>query len=268
MQLTGRCDHGIDLQIGEAERERGIPVALGCPPLLPSCAGLALDAGHLLAVLASVLVPLARATLGLGFVSVYAVLVWAIPGRSSPPGRFVRLFCAGHVCTPALVLGSVASPKKPIMQWPAGSARARHIAAGHRPAASCLWRKTVALLIAYNLPLCIWAAPPGDADNHFHHSELAVRAVKEPAAESNRRGKGCDEPYCHICLVPTEKRYFRRTQKLQMSVYCKTKEQVQDGRDRLLEVLRLEGIRPITAIQRRPPADVKEQPPSKPASEV
>ena len=213
MQLTGRCDHGIDLQIGEAERERGIPVALGCPPLLPSCAVLALDAGHLLAVLASVLVPLARATLGLGFVCVYVVLVRAIPGRSSPPGRFVRLFCAGHVCTPALVLGSVASPKKPIMQWPAGSARARHIAAGHRPAASCLWRKTVALLIAYNLPLCIWAAPPGDADNHFHHSELAVRAVKEPAAESNRRGKGCDEPYCHICLVPTEKRYFRRTQK-------------------------------------------------------
>ena len=37
---------------------------------------------------------------------------------------------------------------------------------------------------------------------HFHHSELAVRAVKEPTAESNRRSKGGDEPYCHNWPIP------------------------------------------------------------------
>ena len=52
------------------------------------------------------------------------------------------------------------------------------------------------------------------------------------------------------------------------SGYRRTEEQIQDGRYRFLEVLRHEGIRPIAAVQRRPPPDVESQAPCQLSSKV
>ena len=71
-------------------------------------------------------------------------------------------------------------------------------------------------------------ARDGCRHNHFQHSELAIGAVQEAASEGDGGRQSCDE-------------------------------EVENGRQRFLEVLRLERIRPVARVERQPPTQVQPQ---------
>ena len=80
-------------------------------------------------------------------------------------------------------------------------------------------------------------ARDGCRHNHLQHSELAIGAVQEAASEGDGGRQSCDE-------------------------------EVENGRQRFLEVLRLERIRPVARVKRQPPTQVQPQASSNPPSKL
>ena len=98
----------------EVECLRDTSVALGCPPTSGFFGCWVLFG---LLDFAAFLVPLCRACLGVVFLAVLRVLFHAIPGRSSPLGRILRLPTSGVYVQLACPLGQVAAPSATVLQW-------------------------------------------------------------------------------------------------------------------------------------------------------
>ena len=145
----------------------------GSLPPLSHPTGFGAIAGQLLAFLAGALEPLARATFGLFAASVLAVLLRALSAKILPLRRSLRPFSSVRACAPALVLGCVASPTRPLLAWAADPPSARRGAVSRSSPSPAFWQKCALALLVYHLPVCIWAAPPGVSDLDTLAEDLA-----------------------------------------------------------------------------------------------
>ena len=146
---------------GDTRCDSSIAVVQGYLLPLSHLTGFCTNAGQLLAFLAGALTPLARATVGFFAVSVLVVLLRALSAKILPLRRSLRPFCSVRACAPALVLGCVASPTRPLLAWAAGPPSTGRRAVSRSFPSPAFWQKCALALLVYHFPTCTWAAPPG-----------------------------------------------------------------------------------------------------------
>ena len=216
-------------QSGGRERERGISVALGCPPLLPAAP--CLSAMHCIMVegcplcscvcwaLLAWVVPAARSVLGILFACLLVILYCQAFGRSLLRHARAQTEGAPIVCRIVCSLGAVASPARPILSW---QSRASSTRPTSRPPTIGLqtlaWRALVRLLAFGCLPHCVWAAPSGVSDLLATVDGVAMRvpeamavsiAIQPPSAaarlgDSGMILRGGDSAEAHHCYANDE----------------------------------------------------------------
>ena len=157
---------------------RRISVALGSSPAFFRRGSVSSEAPpfalRVLLHVASSVVPLARATLGILFLCLCRLLCSALPGRASPLGRLLSLPCAGVPAQGITGLGCCARPSLPILTWtPPAPTRARgacRAAYGGASLRSCFW---VWFLSGLGCPLPVWGMPPVEPATLQEFSRLA-----------------------------------------------------------------------------------------------
>ena len=152
---------------------------------------LSLSARGLLAPLCSIL-----------FWGLLKLWIWAIPGRLTPLGRFVRLPFAGQHIGCIAVVGRVASPGSPILPWHAADARnksgpgqRRCLANNNGGLLTLLGRLLVALVGFSSLPVSYGIRPSGVASAAM--SALAVAFLPTgscmTSGSDDVTGQACDD---------------------------------------------------------------------------